>query len=184
MNLYGFILFIHILGLISLFGGFALFHRVGARLRSTDNALQAHGWVELLATTRGMFAGGAWMLLLSGVVLAAMRWRGPFPWMATSIVAVLVVTVLNGVILGRWLGAMKAASAAAHASVTSVPPELTRLVRKRGPWILSWAGNGTALGILWLMTNKPGWLGSIAILIVAAAAGAAMGSAVVRRTTT
>ena len=41
--------------------------------------------------------------------------------------------------------------------------------------------NGTALGIVWVMTMKPAWLGAVGVVVVATALGAVVGSTMVRR---
>ncbi len=61
MTLYTVALFIHFLGLIALFAGFAIYQRAGMRLRNANALVEARIWLDLLMTTRGMFMGGAVM---------------------------------------------------------------------------------------------------------------------------
>jgi hypothetical protein len=41
--------------------------------------------------------------------------------------------------------------------------------------------NGAALGVLWLMINKPGWATSVGVVIGATVIGAAAGAILARR---
>lgn len=50
------------------------------------------------------------------------------------------------------------------------------------PWTVITGLNGLALGVVFVMTTKPGWAGSIGVAAVAAAIGAAGGARLTRRT--
>src|SRR5215208_5675718 len=93
MRAYAIAMFVHVLGIIALFGGFAMQHRAGARLRQAARHDEARPWAELLVATRTMVPSGAVMLLASGGYLAATRFPGMPPWLAVAAVVVLCIGV-------------------------------------------------------------------------------------------
>lgn len=180
MSVYNVALFIHFLGLIALFAGFAIYQRAGMRLRSANVLVEARIWLDLLMTTRGMFLGGSVMLLLTGLVMAWIRWREPIPWMTVAIVGLIAISML-AFIANRGLRPF-ARPTALHVRVSDpVPSDLTRAIEERSQWIMMGAANGMALAIVWLMITKPGWLMSISILLALALLGAAMAARLTRR---
>src|SRR5262245_47835548 len=164
MRLYNVVLFVHMLGFIALFGAFAWYQRSGVRLRRARGLSEVRAWLGVLEATRGMFDGGAAMLLVTGMIMAAMRWRGLFPWIAVAMAGLLGIWIVTS-ILGRRRGrALEAAATAAGPPDSPVPPELSRLIHQQEHWIVMAVPNGIALGIVWLMTNKPEWIESVAVV--------------------
>jgi hypothetical protein len=63
MSLYSLALFIHLLGLIAVFGAFVLLQNAGRRLRGVTTWQEARPWLDLLRSINGMVAGGLIMML-------------------------------------------------------------------------------------------------------------------------
>ena len=59
-----------------------------------------------------------------------------------------------------------------------MPPDVARRIAEPGPWVCMFVLNGVAVGILWLMTNKPGWAVSVAVVAGLAAVAGTIGGAV------
>lgn len=158
---------VHFLSLIALFGFFIIHARAGARLRRAKSRAELRTWLDMLDTTRGMIPGGALMFLVSGFAMASLRWRGPYAFLTIGL-AVLVLIVLGWMFSGaRHLRAIRAATGDGDGDVW---PDLRRLVLDPLPWGITRALNGAALGVVIVMTMKPGWVPSLAIVVVLALA--------------
>jgi predicted integral membrane protein DUF2269 len=169
MLLYNIALFVHLLGLVTLFAAFALYLRAGARLRTAISIDQARSWLDLLESTNPMFPAGLMLLLASGVYMMVTRWRPPPPWIVVGLVGLVAITVIGGIVSSRQLRTIRAAASADQHSISA---ELERAIAMRAPWLITNALNGAAVGIVWVMTIKPGWAGSVAAVAIGTALGA------------
>lgn len=179
MTAYEIALFIHFLGLITLFGAFVLMQRGGARVRQAATVGELRLWLGLLQTTRPMFPASSVFLLASGLYMTADVWTFETPWVVVGIVSVVAFAVVGPTVVGRGLGAIGAA--AATAGEGPVPAELTERIAEPRPWIAMSAMNGAAIGLVWIMVTKPGWAGAIGVVLGLALVGGIIGSRVLRR---
>src|SRR3954469_19157157 len=85
---------VHFMGLIALFGFFVIFARVGEQLRTATTMHDVRGWLGVLEATRGMIPGATGMFIVSGGVMAWLRWRGPHPFMIVGFVTLIVIAAL------------------------------------------------------------------------------------------
>lgn len=178
MSGYGIALFIHLLGVITLFGGIALQQRGAARLRDATTVEEVRLWMGFLRPTGQMMPAALLILLASGLYMTARAWTVGTPFVAIAIVAILLMAAVGGGVIGRRFAAIGRASAAANDG--PIPPELARLVRAPATWIALSAVNGAALGIVWLMTNKPGWGASVGLVAAPAAIAGGIGRLISR----
>ena len=167
MRWYELVKIVHYLGLIAMFGAFVIHPRAGLRLRAAGTAPEARTWMGFLDLTRGMFHGGAAMMLLSGLTMAAMRWRGQVPFVAVSLVTLSIVWVVWTLVPGRHLRAMRWTIDGAGPGPLAA--EVTRVICAPGPWIVALAINVAMLGVLFEMTLKLGLAGGIALVLAGAA---------------
>ncbi len=179
MRAYDVALFIHLLGVITLFLAMGLLQRGGARIRQAETLEHLRLWLGLVQTTRGMFPAAVVMLLATGLYMTADVWTFETPWVVTAIVGLLGIAILGALLVGRRFA--RIGRAAGTAGEGPVPPELARAIEDATPWVALSANNGAAIGILWLMATKPSWTGSIAVVVVLALVGALVGFASVRR---
>jgi hypothetical protein len=178
MTAYNVALFVHLLGVIALFGAFVLLQRAGGHLRAAETVEQVRVWADLARSTTGMLIGGAVMLLLSGMFMLADTWGSMPPWAAVALVGLVAITVLHAVVNRPHFARVGVAAAAAADG--PLPPELARLIATPLSWALVFSMNGVALGSLWLMATKLDWIGSIVSVVILGALGAAIGTVVVR----
>ena len=177
MSLFNAVLFVHMLGLIGLFGGVVMVQHAGARLRRAATWEEARFWLQLLARTPPMMGGGTVMLLLTGLYMAYAQYTFMTPWIVVAIIGAVAFGLGGPMIVGPRLGR----AAAVVMQSTGTIPESSRAVVSDPPlWSAIFAMNIGAMGLLWLMTNKPGWTGSIAIPLALTVLGAILGSAVAR----
>ncbi|MFA9446621.1 DUF2269 family protein [Egicoccus sp. AB-alg6-2] len=179
MSLYGFALFVHVVFAILLVGGSAFAHlTVGLMPRArTVDGLRAHvGWLRVMVKASGPFAG---VVLVAGLYLAfAGNWWG-HGWPVVSLVLFAMAggaaTVIVDPAVGRLYAALENATdgpVPADVRAATVDTTLTRAT-----WVLG----GADLAIVFLMTNKPGWAGALAIGAVGLALGALVGESQLRR---
>jgi hypothetical protein len=169
---------VHFMGFIALFGFFVLYARFGPRLRSARTLDEVRTWLGVLEAARGMFHGGAAMFLLSGIVMAALRWRGPYPFVAVGMATLIVMWVLWAAIGSRHLRMMRAA---VGTGAGAVPVELSRTILDPARWAVLTGMNGAALAVLVIMTTKPGLAWAVGLVLAAAAIGAVAGGVMIRR---
>jgi hypothetical protein len=165
-------LFIHLLGVITLFIAIGLLQRGGAGLRTAATIDEMRLWLSLLATTRRMFPTALVLILVSGLYMADQIYGFSEPWIAVAIVTLLIMGGLGGGVVGRGLAAMGRALAGGDARSSDV----AGLVANSATWIAAAALAGMALGVLWLMSVKPGWVQSIAVVVLLGVVGALVGS--------
>jgi len=179
MSLYTIALFVHMIGLIALFGGLVILQQGGARLRTATAWQEARTWLQLLRTVPGMFIGGSVFLLASGLYMTTARWTPRTPWVVVPMVIVVFV-IVEAVVVGRSLARIGRASSEREGTISE---KARMLLWAPALWSSAFAMNGATLGALWLMTTKPGWAVSIGVPLVLAALGSLIGWAMTRSRT-
>jgi hypothetical protein len=177
MLAYDIALFIHMIGVIAMFSGFAIYQRAGIRLRSATDMDQVRSWLGLLESTNPMFASGSVMLLISGIYMMAARWRAPLPWIIVAVVGLLTIAIVGATVSGRHLRRIRTAATGARDSISA---ELAHRIADSFAWSAVTAVNGLAIGIVFIMSTKPGWAASVGVAIATAALGAVIGARMVR----
>ena len=177
MQLYDLALFVHMLGLIALFGGFVLYHRAGARLRAALTVEEATTWVKLLDGAAPMFPSGLGMLLVSGLYMTYARWQDMQPWIVVGMIGVVGIGILGGALVDRH---RKAIGRQLAGTAGPLMTEQARLMRDPGMWMTVGLLNGAALGIVFVMSTKPQWLISVGVVVTTTVLGAVIGSSVAR----
>lgn len=162
---------VHMLGLVAVFGGFVLQHRVGARLRAARRFDEARGWAELLDTTRPMVPSGAVMLFLSGGWLTSVLHPDVPGWVAVAAAGVVFVGIAGWVSGVRFARAKKAVASGEG----PLSAEARAAIGAWAGWVALAAANGVALGMIWLMTARPTTLAAAGMVVVPAVIGAAIG---------
>lgn len=168
MDLYSILIFVHVLGAVALFASLAVEVVAVRRLRTAGTVEQARTWMGVLGDADRVGHPGMLAILVAGVWMMAIRW-GPEPWIVTALVGVVIMAALGA-------GPSRRATAGLHAALAGaqepLAPDLHALAR--GPLTVSLRMRlAIAVGILGLMTMKPGVLGSLVILGAALGAGAA-----------
>jgi hypothetical protein len=182
MRLYGFALFLHILGVIAMFVGFAMQQRAGSRLLRAATHAEAQPWTELLEMTRLMPLSGVIMVLVTGAYLASRFGSRQVPiWMGVAVLAALLIGAAALFVVNRGI---RAIVASVNAGGGPLSVEAVAHIARPRTWSALSAANGAALGAVWLMTMKPGPIEAWLALIVPTAAGAIAGARLARRAST
>lgn len=172
-------LFVHLLGVVTLFGGITIIQLGGARLRGASTIEEVRLWLGLVRVTGGMFPAALLLLLATGLYLTSEAWTFETPWVAVSIAGLLILPLLGRGVLGRQMAAI--GRTAADAETGAVPAEIRQLVTAPAGWQAAFALNGIALGILWLMAIKPGLIHSLVVVVGMGLLGAVVGYVVASR---
>jgi hypothetical protein len=172
MNLYTVSLFVHMIGLISLFGGFVLLQNSGRRLRAATTWEDARPWLDLLQPISGMLLGGGVLVLASGLSMARQQWTYATPWVVVGMIAALLAISVGPLAIGRRLLAIRRVAGNSRGVLS---PEGRAMLSSASLWSSIFAMNGLMIGVVWLMSTKPGWTASIAIPLTLAVIGAAIG---------
>jgi hypothetical protein len=178
------VLFLHIFIALCAFGCAAILHTSQFVSRGATSTSTLKAWspvahrVEPLFPVLALilFGLGAWLLGLSD---GEFSWGDG--WVVTSIVGLAVMEIAGGVVLAPKGKAMH--EAIMGAADGPVPESLRAVVLDRAVWAVSFFETTTALGIVYLMTNKPSAVASALIVAACAAAGLAIGTAAARGTT-
>jgi hypothetical protein len=179
VNVYDVVLFIHLLGVATLFAAIGILQLAGFRLRGATTVHQARLWVGVTSVTGSMFSVALVIILGAGLYMASDRWSFGTSWIVMAIISVVVLGAVGGAGIGRSLEAL--GRALAQADGPQIPPGVARRIRSPRLWSQSFALMTIAIGVLWLMTNKPGWGGAVGVIVGLAIVGAAAGAAVARR---
>jgi hypothetical protein len=109
-------------------------------------------------------------LLIPGVWMMIQTW-GPRPWLEAALIAVVAMAVMGGVVTGRVM--RQVGMALSNETGPTLSPAFRTL---RSQCALMWSLQlriAIAIGILALMTMKPGWTGSLLIMGAAVLVGLA-----------
>jgi hypothetical protein len=169
MSLYSLALFIHILGALGLFASTGVNHLVLVRLRRAGTVAQVRDLLEMTRAVATFEPVVALALLGAGLYLTATTWGWQVAWIDVSLGAVLALVAV-GVVVGAPRVAARA-RAAADAPEGPIPAALAARIDDPVLWTLTRAALALQLGIVFLMTTKPGLAGSLATLGVALALG-------------
>ena len=157
---------VHFMGLIAMFGFFVVYARAGERLRAATTLGEVRGWLGMLEATRGMIPGAAVMFAVSGFAMAWLRWRGPHPFLVVGLVTLVSIWIVWTLVGARHLREIRAAAGAGDGPL---PVSLRNIILDPARWGIMGALNGAALGVLFVMTTKLGWIGAITVVALVAA---------------
>ncbi|HYN88256.1 MAG TPA: hypothetical protein VER55_06990 [Ardenticatenaceae bacterium] len=170
MTLYSVALFLHIVGALGFFVALGIEWTALLHLRRATTTEQTREWLGVFAGLRGVASISEAAILLPGLYMAATTW-GIAAWIATTLAAWLLIGILGTGLTGRLIAPIRAA-VFAHSGV--LPPALSQDLRDPRLWISIQTRTAIALGIVFLMSVKPGLAGSLLAIGVAVALGLAL----------
>lgn len=166
MTLYSLVLFVHVVSAIGLFVGLALEGFVSLRIRWAQDAQQMQFFLRAFDRLRWIFIPAFAGILIGGLYLASYYGRGTY-WIPAALIATLAIMLVGGLITGRKLNQLKKALSKADETFQTLS------VRAKGRLLIVSYGLrvGIALGIVFLMTAKPGLWPSVYALIAGCSTG-------------
>jgi hypothetical protein len=177
MNTYGLVVFVHLMALLAAISAGAISHLAESRMQSADSVETLRPWARLLGRLGKVFPVALLVLLGSGAYLVHRSWSWSSGWVDVSIVGVaLLFASGGGLVRARGVALRRALMAAPQGAV---PAEVRRLLDTHPARLASWMNTGLAIGIVFAMAVKPGFVGSASALVVGAAVGLVVARGVV-----
>ncbi len=170
MTLYSIALFLHIVGALLLFVTLTVEGLALLQLRRAATMEAAAGAAGLLRLNRIVGPLSALGVLIPGLYMSATSW-GWVAWIVVALVSWVVIAVLGAVNGIRILALQRS-----QALLTGIQNPVFQI---------SWSTRvGLALGVVFLMAVKPGTVAAVLTVLVTAAEGAPLGTAMLtaRRT--
>jgi hypothetical protein len=169
MTLYSIALFLHIVGALGLFVALGLEWVSLLYLRRAATIEQAREWLSVLGLLRWIMPASLGIILLAGIYMTATTWGGA-AWIGVAMAAMILLAVLGMGLTGPRMAAIGRVVAAESGA-------LSLAFRQRLQDPLLWTSSQTrlaiALGIVFIMTIKPGLTGALLTIGVAAILGLA-----------
>jgi hypothetical protein len=174
VNAYGVVLFLHLAALLAAIGTAGIAHFAEGRLAGAETVAAARPWASLLIRAAPVFPLVLLILLASGAYLVHRSWRWDSGWIEAGLVGVALLFANGAGVVGRRnLVLKRALGATVDGPLTDA---LLQLTRRHVSGIASWANTGLAVGVVFVMTTKPGLACSLAGLAVSATLGVMAGS--------
>jgi hypothetical protein len=169
MTFYSFALFLHIVGALGLFIALGLEWTSLGYLRRATTTDQTHPWLQVFTLLRRIYPISWLAILLPGFYMTATTWRGA-AWISIAFAAIILIAVVGAVISGRRMAAIGPAVGAESGRLSS---DLRRQLTDPLLWASIQTRVAISLGIVFLMTAKPGLAGSLLTIGLAAVLGLA-----------
>jgi hypothetical protein len=169
MTFYSFALFLHIVGALGLFIALGLEWTSLWQIRRATTAEQVKQWFLNFAFLRRIYPASWAAILLPGIYMTATVWRGA-AWIGIAFGAIFLLPILGAALSGRRMAAIGPALAAERGSLS---PTLRQQLADPLLWVSLQVRLAIALGIIFLMTVKPGLAGSLLTIGVAVVLGLA-----------
>jgi len=169
--LYSILVFLHVLAGIGIFVVLGIESVALSRFQRADTTLDAATWLGVLGIPRRLGAVVMLTMLVTGVWMTARTW-GPQPWIVAALSAVVVVAILGGVLTGRSM--RRIGRAFAEESDARLSPAFRALRNSTALGVSLRMRASIAVGIIGLMTMKPGVAESLVVMLAAVALGTAL----------
>jgi hypothetical protein len=157
-------LFMHIVGVLILFGGLAL-EALGLRqLRRSGTLSEAAPWLLPFSLTLRLYPVALAVLLLTGGYLASNVGVWQFGWVRISMPTLVIIAVVGMIAAVRVRRLYQSLLNAARTGAVLDG-------RLRAPWLAGLLGarGAAALGILYVMVSKPDGVSTLIVIVSAAA---------------
>ena len=172
MDTYHVVLYIHLLSLLIGFSAGVIETVCLFRLRAAETLAAAAPWGQLAGEIEKAFPVAILGLFGTGAYMTSDVWTWSTSWIVLPIVGLVVLSLQGPLVAGRRGHAVKAALMANGPG--PLGPDARRMTRDHALWAAGMTNEMLVLGIVWVMTEKPGWGGAIAALAVAYAVGLAL----------
>lgn len=167
--LYKLALFVHVAGVIGMFIAVGVTVTAMGRMRRAGTVAGVRMWAELAVAIERAIPAALVVLLLPGLYMVNKVWGWDTPWAMTTLAALIVISVLGPSINERRIRAID--RAAAQAGDGPVPPSLAARIGDPVLWLSLHTITTVMVGIVWLMTVKPGLTGSLLAMAISVVAG-------------
>jgi hypothetical protein len=169
MTNYSIALFLHIVGALGLFVTLGLEWTSLRHLRRATTVEQVREWIRVPAEMGLVGMAAMVMLLAAGVYMMITVWGGK-AWIIVSLGALVPMSILGMAVSQRRMAAIKQSVTMEHGTISRA---LHHLLHHPLLWISIQTRVTIALGIVFLMTVKLGFIGSLLTIGIATILGLA-----------
>ena len=172
MDTYHVVLYLHLLSLFIGIGAGSVLLTCLFQLKAARTVEQAVPWGIVSGKIARLFPVAILGLFLTGAYMTHKFWTWGTPWIVVAIVGLVVLGVGGGGVAEHTAKKLQAAMMANGPG--PLGPEARRMTLHPGLWVIEVANLGLVLGIVWNMTEKPGWGGAIASAVIGYGVGAVL----------
>ena len=180
MNTYHYVLYVHLLSLFVGIGAGSVLLTCLFQLRAAGTVEQAVPWGMVSGKVAKLFPVAILGLFGTGAYMTSDFWTWSTPWIDLGIAALVLLFAQGGGIAEHTAKKLQAAMRANGPG--PLGPEARRLTLHPGLWVVELSNLCVVFAVVWNMTEKPGWGGSIAAVLVGYAVGAALALGITRST--
>ena len=170
MDTYRTVLFLHLLALFIGIGAASILGLSLFRLRAAQTLADALPWGILAGKTERAFPIAIVGLFVTGAYMTSDVWTWNTGWIDVAIVSLVVIAAQGVLIAGRRAKELERALEANGPGPLSEGARM--MTRDRALWVVAFANPGIVLGVVWVMTQKPGAGGAVAAVVIGYVVGA------------
>jgi hypothetical protein len=172
LDTYNYVLYVHLLSLFIGIGAGSVLLACLFQLRAARTLETAVPWGMLSGRTAKLFPVAILGLFATGAYMTHKSWTWSTPWIDVAIV-VLVLLAVQGGGIGEHT-AKKIQASMRENGPGPLGPKARKMCLHPGLWVVEFTNLAIVLAVVWNMTQKPGWGGSIASVLIAYAIGVAL----------
>lgn len=179
-TLYPIALFVHIVGAIAYFVVFGVVYASVVGIRQARNVQALRLWASATKVAERLHPISSLCILVAGLYMVIVSWGWQADWAFVGLGAYVLLGFASGTLQGQRIVGIERQ---VKDMPVDAPLPAAIVARAQDPvlWVATNAMVATAIGIVFLMTVKPGVLGALVALLVALAAGLAIGLLTQRR---
>jgi hypothetical protein len=178
MNIYTIVLFLHIISAIGVCIGIGVLLLAMVLLRQAQRVEQVRSTLAFVTTALPIAGFSMLLLLAAGFYLALTGWSLRTSWIAVTLISLLLMIALGAGLIGPRMRAMVLSTR--ETPDGSLPSQLSARIHDPLLFTVLLIQALLLLGIVFLMTTKPGLAGSIIVMGVVLVLGVASGGLVSR----
>jgi hypothetical protein len=172
LDTYHVVLYLHLLSLFIGIGAGSVLLTCLFQLKAARTVESAVPWGIVSGKVARLFPVAILGLFLTGAYMTHKFWTWSTPWIVVAIIGLVVLGVGGGGIAEHTAKKLQAAMMANGPG--PLGPEARRMTLHPGLWVIELGNLGLVLGIVWNMTEKPGWGGAIAAAAIGYGVGAVL----------
>jgi hypothetical protein len=163
--LYTIALFLHVSGAIGLFIAMSLYLVSVLCARQAQTVERLRDWISLASKAGPAIGGTSLFLVIPAIYMVATVWGFGAAWIIASIILFILQWMAGPIISGRY--AQTIAQAAKNASPGPISLVLSAQLRSPALWFSEVIRVALLIGIVFLMTNKPGLIETLIVSVIA-----------------
>lgn len=166
MDTYSIALFIHLLALLAAAMAASVAFYAAVQLRAVTAPPQAAHWGRLIATMVPVFPVATLTLLGSGAYMTQTQWNWHTPWIDAGIAGLTLITLC-----GSGIEANRGRALKRELQTMGMSSRARRLLHDPYAWSAKTTSLTLMIGVMFVMSTKPGGLGSTLTITIAVLAG-------------